>query len=38
MFKLAGEKLQSLFNYVPGMSLEEEPPLTTYQESELEPR
>lgn len=38
IFKMAGERLQELFNYVPGRSLEEEPPLTTYRESELEPR
>lgn len=38
IFKIAGERLQQVFDYVPGRSLEEEPPLTTYREAELEPR
>ncbi len=38
IFKMAGERLQQIFDYVPGRSLEEDPPLTTYREHELEPR
>lgn len=38
IFKMAGERLQRLFDYVPGRAIDEEPPLTTYRESELEPR
>jgi len=38
IFKMAGEKLQGIFDYVPGRSLEEETPLSTYREVELEPR
>lgn len=38
LFKTAGEKVQSIFNYEPGRDLEEELPLATYQVSELEPR
>lgn len=38
IFRMAGERMQEVFDYVPGRSLEEEPPLTTYKESELEPR
>ncbi|MFZ5647333.1 MAG: 4Fe-4S dicluster domain-containing protein [Bacillota bacterium] len=38
IFRIAGEKLQSIFDYKPGRSVEEPTPLTTYRESELEPR
>jgi formate dehydrogenase subunit beta len=38
LFKIAGERMQQVFDYVPGRSLEEDPPLTNYKESELEPR
>lgn len=38
IFKMAGDRLQGIFNYVPGRSLEEDPPLLTYRESEMEPR
>jgi formate dehydrogenase (coenzyme F420) beta subunit len=35
MFRLVGAQVQSDFNYVPGRSLEEEPPLTVFREDEL---
>lgn len=38
LFKVAGEKAQAFFSYVPGRSLEEALPLTTYREDEFEPR
>lgn len=38
MFQATGKKIQDIFNYVPGRSLEESLPLTTYKEVELEPR
>lgn len=38
LFRIAGEKLQAIFDYSPGRSAEEPSPLTTYRESELEPR
>lgn len=38
IFKTAGERMQQVFDYAPGRSLEEEPPLAGYKESELEPR
>ncbi len=38
IFRMVGERMQRLFDYVPGRSLKEETPLTTYRESELEPR
>jgi formate dehydrogenase subunit beta len=38
MFKMAGETLQGIFDYRPGRSVEEETPLATYRENELEPR
>lgn len=37
-FSAAGKKLQKIFDYEPGHSVEEQLPLTTYQEVELEPR
>lgn len=36
MFKLVGAEVQRIFEYVPGRSLEEELPLTTFKEDELE--
>jgi len=36
IFRLVGEQVQGDFNYVPGRSLDEEPPLTVFREDELE--
>jgi len=38
LFRAIGSNVQKIFDYVPGRSLEEEPPLTTFREDELEPR
>lgn len=38
IFRMAGEKLQAIFDYSPGRSVDEATPLTTYRETELEPR
>lgn len=38
IFQAIGKKVQDIFEYVPGRSLEENLPLTTYKEVELEPR
>jgi len=38
LFRAIGTNVQKIFDYVPGRSLEEEPPLTTFREEELEPR
>ncbi|MFZ5649322.1 MAG: 4Fe-4S dicluster domain-containing protein [Bacillota bacterium] len=38
LFRIAGEKLQAIFDYNPGRSVDEATPLTTYREIELEPR
>lgn len=38
IFQATGKKVQEIFDYVPGRSLEESLPLTTYKEVELEPR
>jgi formate dehydrogenase subunit beta len=38
LFRTIGLNVQRIFDYVPGRSLEEEPPLTTFREDELEPR
>ncbi len=38
LFRTIGQQLQQLFDYVPGASVDEPPPLTTYKEHELEPR
>jgi formate dehydrogenase subunit beta len=38
MFRAVGSKVQEIFDYVPGRSLEEELPLATFKEEELEPR
>ena len=35
IFRLVGEQVQKIFNYVPGRSLDEELPLTTFKEEEL---
>ncbi|MBE0416039.1 MAG: 4Fe-4S dicluster domain-containing protein, partial [Dehalococcoidia bacterium] len=35
IFRLVGLKTQKIFDYIPGRSLEEQLPLTTFQESEL---
>ena len=36
IFRLVGSRVQKTFDYVPGRSLEEELPLTTFKEAELE--
>ncbi len=38
IYPVVARNVQDLFEYVPGMDLEEPIPLTTYQEDELEPR
>lgn len=38
IFQAIGKKVQGVFDYVPGRSLEETLPLATYKEVELEPR
>jgi len=38
VFKIVGDEVQKVFEYVPGRSLEEELPLSTFREDELEPR
>lgn len=38
MFQVMGKKVQDLFEYVPGQSVDEPLPLTTFKEEELEPR
>ncbi|MCR4401320.1 MAG: 4Fe-4S dicluster domain-containing protein [Firmicutes bacterium] len=38
LFAMASRRTQALFGYVPGRSLEEELPFTTFREDELEPR
>lgn len=38
LFSLAGQRVQDIFSYVPGRSLDEELPQATYKENELEPR
>jgi formate dehydrogenase subunit beta len=38
LFRTIGSNVQKIFDYVPGRSLDEEPPLTTFREDELEPR
>ncbi len=36
LFKLIGSELQEMFEYVPGRDIEEEPPVSIFQESELQ--
>jgi len=38
LFRTIGSNVQKIFDYVPGRSLDEEPPLTTFREDELEPK
>ncbi|MFQ6091544.1 MAG: formate dehydrogenase [bacterium] len=38
LFQYVGRDVQAVFDYVPGMRLEEEPPVCTFKEDELEPR
>ncbi|WP_176229370.1 formate dehydrogenase [Candidatus Hakubella thermalkaliphila] len=38
LFPAVAEKIQAIFNYVPGRSLDDVLPLTTFKEEELEPR
>ena len=36
IFRSVGQKVQALYDYVPGRSLQEEPPVMTFREDELE--
>jgi len=36
LFRLVGFRVQKLFDYVPGRSLDEELPLVTFKEAELQ--
>jgi len=36
IFDLVGQELQAMFDYVPGMDPEEEPPVSAFREQELE--
>jgi formate dehydrogenase (coenzyme F420) beta subunit len=38
LFRTIASGVQKIFDYVPGANLEEEPPLVTFREEELEPR
>ena len=38
LFQLAGERVQKIFDYIPGKDPDEEIPLTVFREEELEPR
>jgi formate dehydrogenase subunit beta len=38
IFKMVGTEVQKIFDYIPGRSLEEELPISTFKEEELEPR
>jgi formate dehydrogenase subunit beta len=38
LFQLIGDKIQKIFDYVPGRDVDEEIPLVVYKEEELEPR
>ena len=38
VFKIVGDEVQKVFEYVPGRSFDEELPLATFREDELEPR
>ncbi len=38
LFRTIGSNVQKIFGYVPGRSLEEQPPFTTFREDELEPK
>lgn len=38
IFKMVGENVQKVFDYVPGRSIEEELPISTFKEEELGPR
>jgi formate dehydrogenase subunit beta len=38
IFSVLGDKIQKIFEYVPGRDLEEELPVATFKEDELEPR
>jgi formate dehydrogenase subunit beta len=38
VFKIVGEEVQKVFEYVPGRSFDDELPLATFREDELEPR
>lgn len=37
LFQYIGKDVQALFEYMPGLALEEEPPVLTFKENELEP-
>jgi hypothetical protein len=38
IYPVVAKNVQDVFEYVPGVDLEEPLPLTTYEEDELEPR
>ena len=38
IFPAVADKVQGIFNYLPGKDVQEEPPLVTFREEELEPR
>lgn len=38
LFQYMGKDVQALFEYVPGMNLEEDPPIFTFREVELDPK
>ena len=38
LFQYMGKDVQALFEYVPGIKLEDEPPVCTFREVELEPK
>lgn len=37
LFQYAGKEVQNIFNYAPGQKTEDEPPILTFREKELEP-
>ena len=36
LFRAVGQKVQALFDYAPGRSVDEEPPVATFREDELQ--
>jgi formate dehydrogenase subunit beta len=38
LFQYVGKDVQALFEYLPGMSIKDEPPLNTFKEKELDPQ
>jgi formate dehydrogenase subunit beta len=37
LFQYVGKEVQKIFDYNPGISVEDEPPITTFREKELDP-